>query len=229
MGSSRRSRTALLSMVAWRMAAGVLFVGLLLFLPTGTLSYWQAWVYLALLFLPVGAVGLIILLRVPDLLERRMRSRETQPQQRKIVLFSSIAMILLLVVPGLDQRFGWSLVPLVIVVLADAAILTGYALFALTLRENRFASRIVEVDSEQVVIGSGPYAIVRHPMYLAMTVMFVLTPLALGSWWGLVPSIVFPLTLIGRIQNEEQLLRHELAGYEGYCQTTRYRLIPLIW
>ena len=112
-------------------------------------------------------------------------------------MFSSIAMILLLVVPGLDQRFGWSLVPLVIVVLADAAILTGYALFALTLRENRFASRIVEVDLEQVVIGSGPYAMVRHPMYLAMTVMFVLTPLALGLWPGLVPSIVFPLTLIG--------------------------------
>ena len=163
------------------------------------------------------------------LMERRMRMRETHSAQRQVILVSSMVMVLILVVPGLDHRFNWSFVPTWAVIAADVAIFLGYALFALTLRENRFASRVVEVETEQAVIHTGPYALVRHPMYLAMSIMFVLSPVALGSWWGLVPSMVFPLTLLGRITNEEQLLRAELSGYEDYCQATRYRLIPFIW
>jgi protein-S-isoprenylcysteine O-methyltransferase Ste14 len=229
MNSSLPSTTKLLWMAAWRLTAGVVFVGLLLFLPAGTFSYWQAWLYISQLFLPVAVVCTIILVRDPELLERRMRTREQQPAQRTVVLVSSIALILLLVIPGLDRRYGWSSVPSLIVLVADAAILAGYGVFALTLRENRFASRVVEVASKQVVIRTGPYALVRHPMYLAISIMFALSPLALGSWWGLVPSIVFPLTLIGRIQNEEQLLRRELPGYGDYCRQVRHRLVPFVW
>lgn len=221
------SRLALMG--AWRLIFGGLFVAGLIFIPAGTLAYWQAWVYLGLLFAPVAVVGTYLLLRDPVLMERRMRMRETQSAQRQVILVSSLVMVLILVVPGLDHRFGWSVVPTWIVAAADVAVVLGYALFALTLRENRFASRVIEVESEQAVIRTGPYALVRHPMYLAMSVMFVLSPVALGSWWGLVPSIVFPLTLVGRITNEEQLLRAELSGYEDYCQGTRYRLIPFIW
>lgn len=216
-------------MAAWRLAAGIVIVALILLLPAGDIAYWEAWVYMGILFIPVVIVGGILLARNPELLERRLRTQERQPGQTTVVLVSSIVMLLLLILPGLDHRYGWSQVPLWVIILADLLILVGYLLFAMTLRENRFASRVVEVDPNQRVIDSGPYRWVRHPMYLAMCIMFGFTPLALGSWWGLPFSIIFPLTLLGRIKQEESLLRSELPGYEAYCQRVRYRLLPQIW
>jgi protein-S-isoprenylcysteine O-methyltransferase Ste14 len=216
-------------MAAWRLAAGIVVVALILLLPAGDIAYWEAWVYMGLLFIPVTIVGSLLLTRDPELLERRLRARERQPGQAAVVLVSSVVMLPLLILPGLDHRFGWSQVPLWVVIAADLLILLGYILFALTLRENSYASRVVEVESSQRVIDTGPYSLVRHPMYLAMCIMFVLTPLALGSWWGLVPALVFPLTLVGRIRQEEDLLRSELPGYAEYCQRVRYRLVPMVW
>jgi protein-S-isoprenylcysteine O-methyltransferase Ste14 len=216
-------------MALWRLVAGMAFIALLLFLPAGTTAYWEAWVYLIVLFAPVLLVGSILLLRDPELLERRMTLRERESSQRTVILFSTIVLLVIYLVPGFDKRFGWSDVPPIVVLVSDALMLGGYGLFALTLRENRFASRVVELQAEQQVIQTGPYRLVRHPMYSAIAVMFILTPLALGSWWGLLASAAFPLVLVGRIRGEEELLRRDLPGYEAYAQRVRYRLIPLIW
>jgi len=223
------SHLSLALMALWRLVAGMAFIALLLFLPAGTTAYWEAWIYLVVLFTPVLVVGSILLLRDPELLERRMTLREQESSQRTVLLFSTIVLLVIYLVPGFDKRFGWSDVPPIVVLVSDALILGGYGLFALTLRENRFASRVVELQAEQQVIQTGPYRLVRHPMYTAIAVMFILTPLALGSWWGLLASAAFPLVLVGRIRGEEELLGRDLPGYEEYTQRVRYRLIPLIW
>lgn len=223
------SHLSLALMALWRLVAGMAFIALLLFLPAGTTAYWEAWIYLVVLFTPVLVVGSILLLRDPELLERRMTLREQESSQRTVILFSTIVLLVIYLVPGFDKRFGWSDVPPIVVLVSDALILGGYGLFALTLRENRFASRVVELQAEQQVIQTGPYRLVRHPMYTAIAVMFILTPLALGSWWGLLASAAFPLVLVGRIRGEEELLGRDLPGYEEYTQRVRYRLIPLIW
>jgi protein-S-isoprenylcysteine O-methyltransferase Ste14 len=227
--TSESDRRSLAITAASRYLAGLLVVGGLLFLPAGTLSYWQAWLYIGLLFVPVLIAGLIMFARDPAFLERRMRTQEQQPAQWWVVGGSTVILLAVYIVPGLDQRFGWSSVPTGVVFLVDGLILAGYALILATFRANRFASRVVEVEEEQSVTTTGPYAMVRHPMYLAMIVMFNLSPLALGSWWGLLAGLPFPLLLVGRIVNEERMLRQDLAGYAGYCSVVKYRLIPYVW
>jgi len=223
------SRTALATMTAARFLAAIVFVGCMLFLPAGTLSYWQAWLYMGLLFIPVVIVGVVLIIRDPELLERRMRTREREAPQRKVVAVSSLLLLAVLLIPGFDRRYSWSTVPLSLVVLADILILLGYLLFVLTIRENRFASRVVEVQEDQVVVSTGPYALVRHPMYLAVSLIFTFTSLALGSYWALIPALLLPVALAARIVNEEQLLRRDLPGYEEYCHMVKYRLLPFIW
>jgi protein-S-isoprenylcysteine O-methyltransferase Ste14 len=212
-----------------RFMAVVIFIGCMLFLPAGTLGYWEAWLYMGLLFIPVAIAGVVLVIKDPELLERRMRTREREAPQRKVIAGSSLLLLAEFLIPGFDRRYAWSTVPLSLVLLADILILLGYLLFILTIRENRFASRVVEVQDNQVVISTGPYALVRHPMYLAISVIFTLTPLALGSYWALIPALLLPLVLAARIGNEEQLLRRDLPGYEEYCQKVKYRLLPLIW
>jgi protein-S-isoprenylcysteine O-methyltransferase Ste14 len=212
-----------------RFMAVVIFIGCMLFLPAGTLGYWEAWLYMGLLFIPVAIAGVVLVIKDPELLERRMRTREREAPQRKVIAGSSLLLLAEFLIPGFDRRYAWSTVPLSLVLLADILILLGYLLFILTIRENRFASRVVEVQDNQVVISTGPYALVRHPMYLAISVIFTLTPLALGSFWALIPALLLPVVLAARIGNEEQLLRRDLPGYEEYCQKVKYRLLPLIW
>jgi protein-S-isoprenylcysteine O-methyltransferase Ste14 len=216
-------------MVVVRFLAGILLFGVFVFIPAGTLQYWQAWVYLAVLFVPLAVFGLVLFTREPKLLERRMRMRETQAEQKRAIAALTLLLLIILVIPGLDRRFSWSSAPPGLVILADLIILLGYALFVLTIRENQFASRVVEVQEGQAVISSGPYAVVRHPMYLATTLMFGLTPLALGSYWGLIASALFPVMLAARIRNEEAVLREGLVGYADYARKVRYRLIPFVW
>lgn len=223
------SHSELAKTAAGRFLGGVLLVGAMLFLPAGTFDYWQAWLYIVLLFTPVLIVGLVLFARDPAFLERRMRSREQQTAQWLVVVGSTVILLAIYIVPGLDHRFGWSSVPTPIIYMADVLILAGYGLVLATFRANRFASRVVEVEEGQVVTTTGPYATVRHPMYLAMIVMFNLTPVALGSWWGLVVGLPFPLLLAGRIVNEERLLRQELPGYADYCSAVKFRLLPPIW
>ena len=222
-------RAHLLGQVAVRLLAGIPVLMLLLFLPAGTWNYWQAWVYLAVLFTPMLFALVYMLKYEPDLLERRMRAREKESTQRGIIAVSLVYFLVVFMLPGFDQRFGWSNVPTVVVMAADIIVLLGYGIVLLVFRENRYASRVVEVEREQSVISSGPYSIVRHPMYVGMLLMYIFSPLALGSWWAFLPALLMIPILAARIRNEEQVLARDLPGYTAYMQQVKYRLLPGVW
>jgi protein-S-isoprenylcysteine O-methyltransferase Ste14 len=208
---------------------GVAAVGVLLFLPAGTFSYWQAWVFLACMFLPFAFMALYLMRNNPALLERRMRFREKEAEQGVIVKLSSLFFGLGMLFPGFDHRFGWSSVPLPVVILADALILMGFFIVFFVFRENSYTSRVVEVEKGQKVISTGPYSVIRHPMYAGVIMMYIAMPVALGSFWGLL--IFLPIVpLIGlRAIDEERVLLRDLKGYAEYTKKVKYRLIPGVW
>jgi protein-S-isoprenylcysteine O-methyltransferase Ste14 len=218
---------------AW-LALAVLAVvmGLLLFVPAGTVHYWQAWVYLSIFTGASALTTLHLLRRDPALPERRMSGgpmAEKQPAQKVIMLCTSIGFIALLIVPALDEHFGWSAVPLGGVVAGDVLVAIGFYLISLVYRENTFTSATIEVAENQEVISTGPYAIVRHPMYASAFLYLLGTPLALGSYWGLVPIAVMMPFLIWRLLEEERFLARNLPGYTEYQKGVRYRLVPFVW
>jgi protein-S-isoprenylcysteine O-methyltransferase Ste14 len=218
---------------AWLSLAGLaLVMGFLLFVPAGTVHYWQAWVYLSL-FTGASLLTTLSLMRHdPALLARRMRggpTAEKQPAQRLIMLCTSIGFIALLVVPALDFRFGWSAVPLGGVVVGDVLVVTGFYGISLVYRENTFASATIDVAEDQQVIATGPYAIVRHPMYASGSLYLLGTPLALGSYWGLVVLGAMMPFLLWRLVDEERFLAENLPGYREYQKRVRYRLVPCVW
>ena len=218
---------------AWfALAALAAVMGLLLFVPAGTVHYWQAWVYLSI-FMGASALTTLYLLRKdPALLERRMRggpTAEKRPAQRLIMLGTSLGFIALLVVPALDHRFGWSAVPLGVVVAGHVLVAIGFALIVRVYRENTFSSATIEVAENQTVISTGPYAIVRHPMYASGSLYLLGTPLALGSYWGLVPIAAMMPFLIWRLFDEERFLAQNLPGYTEYQKRVRHRLVPYVW
>ena len=201
----------------------------MLFVPAGTLVYWQAWVYLAILFVPMSLISRYLLNNDPELLERRMRMKEKETEQKRIIALGWAYFLLLFLLPGFDRRFGWSSVDPKLVFVADLVVVLGYLLFVMVLKENRYASRIIEVEPGQQVVTTGPYAVVRHPMYLAVLLMFTFSPLALGSLWAMLPTPLLAVLLVARIDNEEGVLLRELAGYRDYCQQVKYRLLPGVW
>jgi len=209
--------------------AVLLVLGLVLFVPAGTLDYWEAWVYCAVLVIPFVFVATWLLNKDPELLARRIRLNEKEPAQKRVIGVSRLVFLIAFLLPGLDHRFGWSDVPVAAVLAADALVFLGYVLVFLVFRENTYASRVVEVEQGQKVISTGPYALVRHPMYLGTGIMFLATPLALGSYWALPVFLMLPGVLVYRIRNEEEVLLRELNGYQEYMQKVRYRLIPFIW
>lgn len=229
MSNTQISQAELIKMVIVRFLVVLLALSAMLFLPAGTWAYWEAWVYLAILFIPMFFVLIYLLKNHPELLARRMRLREKEAQQKLIIKLSYIPFLLAYMLPGFDKRFGWSNVPVWVVVAADILVLLGYGLIVLVFRENRYASRIVEVEQGQAVISSGPYAVIRHPMYLGAILLYVLSPLALGSYWAMIPSILIIPVIVARIWNEESVLVRDLKGYQEYMQKTRYRLIPGLW
>jgi protein-S-isoprenylcysteine O-methyltransferase Ste14 len=218
---------------AWlSLAVLAVVMGLLLFVPAGTLRYWQGWVYLAIFTGTSALTTLDLMRRDPALLERRMRggpTAEKRPAQKIIMLATSIGFVALLVVPALDFRFGWSAVPLAGVLVGDALVVIGFFFIALVYRENTFTSATIEVAADQKVISTGPYAIVRHPMYASGSLYLVGTPLALGSYWGLLVFAAMLPFLLWRLLDEERLLAQDLPGYVEYQQRVRYRLIPFVW
>lgn len=221
--------SALRRTVIGRLLAGILIMGAICFLPAGTVRYWEAWLYLTVLFVPMSIFALYLLRANPALLERRMKTREGEAQQRWIIALMSVLFLIIFVLPGFDKRFGWSSVPAWLVIAANGMVLAGYLLVVFVLLKNEYAARTIEVEVQQQVIATGPYALVRHPMYTAMTVIIIFSALALGSYWALMPAALFPLLLIARILNEEAVLHRALAGYDDYCQAVRYRLLPGIW
>jgi len=205
------------------------FIGLFLFLPAGSLHYWEAWVYAVVLFIPMMITVAYLAKNDPALLERRMKMKEKEEKQKLIVRLFRLPFLLGFLIPGFDYRFNWSEVPTVLVIIANGMVFIGYLMVFLVFRENTYTSRIVEVEKDQKVISTGPYAIVRHPMYTGSILMFLFTPLALGSWWAFIVFAFLPVVLIFRIFDEERVLLKELSGYPEYCQKVRYRLIPHIW
>lgn len=211
-----------------------LFVIIVLFLfaPAGSFDFWQAWVYSIILVGSSATITFYLWKTDPELLARRVNAgpvAEKERTQKFVQLFSFVVFIAFLVISALDHRYGWSNVPLYIVILGEILVILGYFLIFLVFRENAFASAIIEVTADQKVITTGPYSVVRHPLYVGGLIMMLGTPLALGSWWGLLMFIPFTLGIIWRLLDEEKFLSKNLPGYKEYCQRVRYRLIPFLW
>ena len=222
-------RGQLLKTVASRVAGVILFFILFFFLPAGTWNYWQAWVYMGILLIPMFFVLNYLLKNDPELLERRMRMREQRGEQRLIIKISLIFFVLAYILPGFDKRFDWSDTPLWVVIMADAMTLLGYLIVFRVFQINSYASRVIEIASGQKVIDTDLYAIVRHPMYVGAILMYTASPLALGSYWAVIPALLIVPILVARIKDEEAALDKDLPGYLEYKQKTRYRLIPFVW
>ncbi len=219
----------LLKQVFSRVLLAVIVLGLLFFFPAGTFNYWQAWIYCGTLFIPMIIIMIYLLRNNPELLERRLKMKEKERPQKLIFKLGIVFLFLAFIIPGVDFRFKWSYVPIAVVIFTDVIFLVGYLLFFLVLKTNTFASRIIEVEKEQRVISTGLYAIIRHPMYLAVLLMYCSSPLALGSYWAMLAIIPFPILIVFRIINEEKVLIKELPDYKEYLQKTKYRLIPFLW
>jgi len=223
------TRSALTRMVLVRYLEALLLLSAMFFLSAGTLAYWEAWLYLAILFIPMAFVMAYLLKNDPELLERRMRFREKETAQKRIIYLSWVWFLLAFLLPGFDYRFGWSDVPVIVVLASALLVLLGYGIVVWVFRENSYASRVIEVTEQQQVIDSGPYALLRHPMYLGAIVMYIFSPLALGSWWAMIPALAIIPVLVMRIQNEEALLLRDLPGYAAYRSKVRYRILPGVW
>jgi protein-S-isoprenylcysteine O-methyltransferase Ste14 len=212
-----------------KFAAGLLLVGLLLFLPAWTFYYPNAWLFIALLFLPMLLMGAVMLIKAPALLKKRLDGREKGRTQQGVVALSGLMFPCGFVLSALDFRFGWSRVPLWLVVVASVLFLIGYLMYAEVMRENAYLSRTVKVEESQTVVSTGLYSIVRHPMYLATLFMFLPLPLILGSFWGLIPFAFYPVLIVARILDEEKVLSAGLDGYVAYTEKVRWRLLPFVW
>ena len=208
---------------------GIVLIGLMLFLPAQTFHYFGAWLFLGVLFVPMLIMGAVMLIKAPDLLEKRLQNKEKEATQRGVVAFSGLMFLGGFLLSAFDYRFGWSSVPRWLTILAAIVFLAGYGMYAEVMRENAYLSRTVEVQEGQKVISTGLYGIVRHPMYLATLLMFLPMPLILQSLWGLIPFALYPVLIGIRIINEEKVLSADLEGYTEYKKTVKYRLIPFIW
>ena len=208
---------------------GFLLVGLLIFLPAGTLDFSKGWLLMGLLFGPMFVAGLVMLAKSPAFLEKRLDVKEKRSAQQGVVKLSGLMFIVGFVVAGLDFRFGWSQMPKAVTVAAAVLFLLAYLLYAEVMRENAYLSRTIQVEEGQTVVSTGLYGIVRHPMYMATLLLFLVMPLVLGSWWALIPFAFYPAVIISRLKDEEELLTRELAGYEEYKEKVKYRIIPFIW
>ena len=211
------------------MLLAVILLPAMFFIPAGTIDYWQAWVFCGILLIPMLLIFSYFLKNDQKFLIHRLQFKEKEVKEKRLIKFTQTIFLLGLLLPGLDQRFHWSYVPLSVVVLADIVVFISYLFVFYVFRENSYASRIIEVQKGQKVISTGPYAVVRHPMYLGVFFMYLAMPLALGSYWAIIPFLTTPAVLIIRLLDEERLLLKDLPGYKKYCQKIRYRLLPFIW
>ena len=208
---------------------GVAVIGLLLFLSAGSLYYWQGWLLMGILFIPMFCAGLVMLAKNPELLRKRLNAKEEENEQKTVVRFSGFLFIVAFVVAGLNWRFGWCVLPDWIVWVSAGLFLVCYLLYAEVLRENTYLSRTIEVQENQKVIDTGLYGIVRHPMYMATTVLFLAMPLVLASTFSFLIMLLYIPLIPKRIKNEEMVLEDGLAGYKEYKQKVKYKVIPFIW
>lgn len=226
---ARADDRGLLIIAAKRFGFGIFLLGAFLFLCAGSLRYWNAWLFLLTLSLAICIFGAYLFKNDKELLQKRLNADEKEKEQRGYVRLTALSFLGTFGVCGLDYRFGWSRVPLAAVAIALGTMLVGYGLFVITLLQNRFASRVIEIQQGQRVIDSGVYSVIRHPLYTAAIIMFFSSPIVLGSFYALLPMVCYPVAIMLRIKNEEKVLRKGLEGYAEYMTRVRYRLIPFIW
>ena len=212
-----------------KFTCGVILVGLLLFLPAGTLGYCWGWILMGLLFGPMLIAGFVMFFKSPDFLAKRLDAKEKQNAQKGVLGLAALMFLAGFILAGLDHRFGWSQVPSWVVITAAIVFLLAYLLYAEVMRENAYLSRTIQVQEGQKVVDTGLYAMVRHPMYSVTILLFLAMPLVLGSWYALIPFVFYPVIIILRLKNEEALLLRELPGYQAYVKKVKYRLIPFVW
>lgn len=208
---------------------GLLMVGLLIFIPAGTFAYAYGWLLMGLLFVPMLIAGFVMYFGSPAFLAKRLDAKEKQATQKGVLAFSGLMFIAGFVVAGLDFRFGWSQMPVWVIITASVLFLVAYALYAEVMRENAYLSRTIKVEEGQKVVDTGLYGIVRHPMYMATILLFLMIPLVLGSWYALIVFAFYPAIIVVRLKDEEALLTRELPGYAEYRQRVKYRIIPFVW
>ena len=211
-----------------KFTVGFLLVGLLIFLPAGTLAFSEGWLLMGLLFGPMLIAGIVMLFKTPELLAKRLDAKEKQAAQKGVVAHSGLMFVGGFVVAGLDHRFDWSRMPFWVTVAASALFLLSYGLYAEVMRENAYLSRTIKVEQGQKVVDTGLYGIVRHPMYMATILLFLMMPIVLGSWYALIIFGIYPAIILVRLKDEEQLLTRELPGYAEYKKKVKYRILPFI-
>ena len=219
----------LFSQAIAKFLGGLLIVGLLLFLPAGTFSYWQGWLLIGILFIPMFIAGLVMMKKSPELLRKRLDAKEEQSEQKTVITLSGLMFLAAFVVAGLNFRFQWIVLPAWVSWAAAVVFLLAYALYAEVLRENVWLSRTIEVQENQKVIDTGLYGIVRHPMYMSTLLLFLSMPLVLGSILSFVIMLAYIPIIAKRIRNEEQVMESGLAGYAEYMKRVRYKVIPFVW
>ena len=212
-----------------KLILGILIVGCLIFLPAGTLRFWNGWLFMGLLFIPMILAGFVLMAKNPELLKRRLNAKEKENEQKVVIMMSALMFIAGFVIAGLNYRFQWVLLPKVVVIIASVLFLLSYILYAEVMRENTYLSRTIEVQEGQKVIDTGLYGIVRHPMYAVTVVLFMTFPLVLGSIYSFLVFLVYPLIIVKRIKNEEKVLEKDLKGYIEYKNKVKYRIVPFIW
>ena len=208
---------------------GLIIICILLFIPAGTLDYPNGWLFIALLFIPMFFAGIIMLFKSPDLLRKRLNAKESEDEQKTVILISGIMFLLAFILAGLNFRFGWFHLPSIVIIIASVIFLLAYIMYAEVLRENEYLSRTVEVSENQKVVDTGLYGLVRHPMYTSTIFLFLSMPLVLDSIFSFIVMLVYPIIIIFRIRNEEKVLENELVGYKEYKEKIKYKLIPYLW
>ena len=208
---------------------GVGIVGLLLFIPANTLNYWNAWLFMGLLFIPMFIAGVVMMIKSPDLLKKRLNAKEKENEQKLVILFSGLMFLIGFIIAGLNYRYSWVIISNHVVIISSVIFILAYILYAEVLRENAYLSRTIEVQENQKVIDTGLYGIVRHPMYGATILLFLSMPLILGSAISFIIFLAYPLIIAKRIKNEEEVLEKNLEGYSEYKKKIKYKMIPFIW
>lgn len=208
---------------------GILVIGLLVFLPANTIYYWNGWLFMGLLFVPMFIAGIILMIKNPELLRKRLKAKENEKEQRQVIAFSGLMFLFGFIVAGLNYKYNWVVIPNVVVIISAVLFILAYILYAEVLRENTYLSRTIEVQDNQKVIDTGLYGIVRHPMYAVTILLFLTMPLILGSILSFVIFLVYPIIIAKRINNEEKVLEKELKGYTEYKKKVKYKIIPFIW
>ena len=207
----------------------VLIVGILLFIPANSFDYWNGWLFMVLLFIPMFIAGIVLMIKNPELLKKRLDVKEKESEQKLVIFYSSIMFILGFIIAGLNFRYRWIILPNTVIIISSVLFIIAYILYAEVLRENAYLSRVIEVQENQKVIDSGLYGIVRHPMYAITILLFLTMPLVLGSIFSFIIFMIYPFIIIKRIKNEEEVLEKDLKGYKEYKMKVKYKIIPFIF